>query len=120
MLNQDMTGYTAGYTSAGLSPKFGVINDYVSASLTAFTKKVITAYTTTGFVDDKCGYACSDHASANRAGFPSVMIYESEMKYENPYIHTASDTINRLDFAHMLEHARLVVGFVVELGFAAL
>jgi leucyl aminopeptidase len=120
MLNQDMTGYTAGYTSKGLSPKFGVITDNVSASLTAFTKKVITAYTSTAYADDKCGYACSDHASANRAGFPSVMIYESEMAYENPYIHTAQDTIDRIDFAHALEHARLVVGWVVELGFASL
>jgi leucyl aminopeptidase len=120
MLNQDMTGYTAGYTSKGLSPKFGVITDNVSASLTAFTKKVITAYTNTAYADDKCGYACSDHASANRAGFPSVMIYESEMAYENPYIHTAQDTIDRVDFAHALEHARLVVGWVVELGFATL
>ncbi|KAK7190771.1 hypothetical protein DPSP01_006625 [Paraphaeosphaeria sporulosa] len=120
MLNQDMTGYTAGYTSKGLSPKFGVITDNVSASLTAFTKKVITAYTSTAYADDKCGYACSDHASATRAGFPSVMIYESEMAYENPYIHTAQDTIDRIDFTHALEHARLVVGWVVELGFATL
>lgn len=119
MLNQDMTGYTTGYTSKGLAPKFGVITDYVSATLTAFTKKVITAYTTTAYADDACGYACSDHASANRAGFPSVMIYESEMAYENPYIHTAQDTIDRIDFAHALEHARLVVGWVVELGFAS-
>ncbi|KAF1970454.1 transferrin receptor [Bimuria novae-zelandiae CBS 107.79] len=120
MLNQDMTGYTAGYTSRGLTPKFGVITDNVSASLTTFTKRVITAYTTTAYVDDRCGYACSDHASANRVGFPSAMIYESEMAYENPYIHTASDTLDRLDFAHMLEHARLVVGWVVELGFVTL
>lgn len=115
-----MTGYTAGYTSAGLTPKFGVITDNVSASLTAFTKRVITAYTSRTYADDKCGYACSDHASATRYGFPSAMIYESEMKYENPYIHTSGDTIARVDFAHMVEHAKLVVGFVVELGFAVI
>ncbi|KAF2019866.1 Zn-dependent exopeptidase [Aaosphaeria arxii CBS 175.79] len=120
MLNQDMTGYTQGYKSAGLTPKFGVITDNVNAALTAFTKRVITAYTSVGFADDRCGYACSDHASATRAGYPSAMIFESEMAYENPYIHTTSDTINRVDFAHMVEHAKLVVGFVVELAFAAL
>ena len=48
------------------------------------------------------------------------MIFESEMEYENPYIHTAQDTINRVDFTHMVEHAKLVVGFVVELAFASL
>jgi leucyl aminopeptidase len=115
-----MTGYTTGYTSRGMAPKFGVITDNVSAALTTFTKRVITAYTTTAYADDRCGYACSDHASAYRYGFPSAMIYESEMAYENPYIHTTSDTIDRVDFAHMMEHARLVVGFVVELGFAGL
>ncbi|KAF2642266.1 Zn-dependent exopeptidase [Massarina eburnea CBS 473.64] len=120
MLNQDMTGYTAGYTAAGLSPKFGVITDNVNAALTTFTKRVISAYTSTAYADDECGYACSDHASATRYNYPSVMIYESEMKYENPYIHTTSDTISRVDFAHMLEHARLVVGFAVELAFATL
>lgn len=56
MLTENRTGYTAGYTSRGMQPKFGVITDNVSASLTAFTKKVITAYTSTGFADDKCGY----------------------------------------------------------------
>ncbi|KAF1955536.1 putative leucine aminopeptidase 1 [Byssothecium circinans] len=120
MLNQDMTGYTAGYRNAGLSPKFGVITDNTNAALNAFTKRVITAYTSTGYADDMCGYGCSDHASATRYNYPSAMIFESEMAYENPYIHTASDTIDRIDFAHVLEHARLTVGFAVELAFAAL
>jgi leucyl aminopeptidase len=120
MLNQDMTGYTQGYKNANLTPKFGVITDNVNAALTAFVKRVITAYTNVAAADDKCGYGCSDHASATKAGYPSAMIFESEMDYENPYIHTAQDTISRIDFAHMVEHAKLVVGFAVELGFAAL
>jgi bacterial leucyl aminopeptidase len=120
MLNQDMTGYTQGYKSAGLTPKFGVITDNVSTALTTFVRRIITAYTSVTAADDRCGYACSDHTSATKAGYPSAMIFESEMKYDNPYIHTSSDTISRVDFAHMLEHAKLVVGFVVELAFATL
>lgn len=120
MLNQDMTGYTQGYRSAGLTPKFGVITDNVNTALTNFVRRIISAYTSVGTGDDRCGYACSDHASATRAGYPSAMIFESEMEYENPYIHTAQDTINRVDFTHMVEHAKLVVGFVVELAFASL
>lgn len=116
MLNQDMTGYTQGYKSAGLTPKFGVITDNVNAALTTFVRRVISTYTSVAAADDRCGYACSDHASATRSGYPSAMVFESEMDYENPYIHTSSDTISRVDFSHMLEHAKLVVGFVVELA----
>ncbi|KAH7121304.1 hypothetical protein B0J11DRAFT_491380 [Dendryphion nanum] len=120
MLNQDMTGYTGAYKAAGLTPRFGIITDNVNAALTAFTKRVITAYSTVGFRDSRCGYACSDHASATRAGFPSALVFESEMDYDNPYIHTAQDTIEKVDFAHVIEHAKVVVGFVVELAFAVL
>lgn len=122
MLNQDMTGYTAGYTSHNMTPKFGLVTDNTDASLTAFTRRVLEAYTDTEAGDTECGYACSDHVSATRVGYPSAFVFEGEMNTVNdyPFIHSEEDTIEKLDFAHMLEHARLVVGFVVELAFAAL
>ncbi|KAH3956437.1 peptide hydrolase [Parastagonospora nodorum] len=122
MLNQDMTGYTAGYTSKNMTPKFGIITDYTDPALTNFTRRVIEAYTDTETGDSVCGYGCSDHVSATRAGYPSAFVFEGEMRTvnDNPYVHTANDTIEKLDFAHMLEHARMVVGFVVELAFAKL
>jgi leucyl aminopeptidase len=105
-----------------MTPKFGVITDNTDAPLTNFTRRIIEAYTDTEAIDSICGYACSDHASATRAGYPSAFVFEDEMGTMNGYrsIHTANDTIEKLDFAHMVEHARLVVGFVVELAFAAL
>ena len=39
---------------------------------------------------------------------------------DNPFIHSAEDTIGKIDFEHVLEHAKLVVGFVMELAFADL
>jgi leucyl aminopeptidase len=122
MLNQDMTGYTAVYTSHNMTPKFGVITDNTDASLTNFTRRNIEAYTDTVAIDSICGYACSDHASATRAGYPSAIVFEGGMGTVNDYrlIHTANGTIEKLDFAYMVEHARVVVGFVVELAFAAL
>ena len=122
MLNQDMTGYTAGYTSHNMTPKFGLITDNVDASLTNFTRRIIEAYTETESGDTECGYACSDHASATRAGYPSAFVFEGEMHgvNDNPYVHSANDTIEKVDFEHMVEHAKLVVGFVVELAFAKL
>lgn len=122
MLNQDMTGYTGGYTSKNMMPKFGIITDYTDTALKNFTRRVIEAYTDAETGDSVCGYGCSDRVSATRAGYPSAFIFEGEMRTVNdkPYVHTAKDTIEKLDFLHMLEHARMVVGFVVELAFAKL
>jgi leucyl aminopeptidase len=115
MLNQDMTGYTADYTSH-------IITDNTDVALTNFTRRIIEAYTDTEAGDSECGYGCSDYVSATRAGFPSTFVFEGQMHTvnDNPYIHTAADTIEKVNFAHMLEHARLVVGFVVELAFVKL
>lgn len=42
-----------------------------------------------------------------------------ESKFENsdPKIHTTDDSIKYLSFDHMLEHARMTLGLVYELGF---
>lgn len=34
------------------------------------------------------------------------------------HIHTSNDTLENIDYEHMAEHVRLVMGFVYELGFA--
>jgi leucyl aminopeptidase len=122
MLNQDMTGYTAGYKSHSMTPKFGLVTDNVDAALTNFTRLVIEEYTNTQAADTECGYACSDHVSATRAGFLSAFVFEGEMSgvNDNPYVHSADDTVETVDFEHVMEHARMVVGWVVELAFATL
>ena len=122
MLNQDMTGYTAGYTSHNMTPKFGVVTDRTDAALTNFTKLIIEGYTNTSWADTQCDYGCSDHDSATKAGYPSAFVFEGEMHgvNDNPYVHSAEDTIEKIDFGHMIEHAKLVLGFVVELAFANL
>ncbi|KAF3482745.1 leucyl aminopeptidase [Arthroderma uncinatum] len=111
MLNQDMTGY---------GEKMGVITDNVDAGLTTFTKLILDTYTYGKYEDSECGYACSDHASANKAGYPSVFIYEAPLGQDNPAIHSPDDTVDKLDFEKMVEHGKLVVGFAYELAFASL
>ncbi|KAI0381679.1 Zn-dependent exopeptidase [Hypomontagnella monticulosa] len=112
MLQQDMTGY-------GNNP-MGVITDRVDSGLTAFIRKVITAYASIGYVDTQCGYGCSDHSSATAAGYPSSFVIESAMDLTSPYIHTDGDTLDRVSYDHMLEHAKLVVGYAYELTLASL
>ncbi|KAK0650456.1 Leucine aminopeptidase A [Lasiodiplodia hormozganensis] len=117
MLNFDMTGYSAGMTNAGQSKSLAVVTDYVNNALSTFTRLMIRTYTTLPITTSTCGYACSDHASATDAGFPSAYIFESPDAYSSPYIHTASDTISTVDFGHVLNHAKAGLGFVYELAF---
>lgn len=63
------------------------------------------------------GYACSDHASASKAGYPSAFVIESDFQYSDHKIHTSEDKIEYLDFKHMLQHARMTLALVYELAF---
>ena len=59
---QDMTGYSP-------SGKDSVYTDYSDSGLVAYVRKVVTQYTGLTYTTDKCGYGCSDHASAYAYGF---------------------------------------------------
>lgn len=118
MLQQDMTGYTAGTVDQGVEPHFGLITDYTSTGLNDFIKLVIGAYCGISYHETKCGYACSDHASALENGYPSSFLIESEFKYTAKQIHLTMDTMDRLDFEHVKEHIKLTVGYAVELSAA--
>lgn len=69
------------------------------------------------FVETKCGYACSDHASASKAGYPSAFVIEAAFEYSDNHIHGTDDLIEHLSFDHMLQHARLTLAFGYELAF---
>ncbi|KJX99467.1 Leucine aminopeptidase 1 like protein [Zymoseptoria brevis] len=118
MLQQDMTGYTHGTLEAGEPESVGVITDFVDPGLTTFIKEVVSTYCDIPYIETKCGYACSDHASASKAGYPSAFVIESDFKYSDKKIHTTEDKIEYLDFNHMLQHARLTTGLAYELAFA--
>ncbi|OBT65838.1 hypothetical protein VE03_05477 [Pseudogymnoascus sp. 23342-1-I1] len=120
MLQQDMTGYVQKTLDAGEPESVGVITDFVDPALTEFIKTVVTEYCDIPYVETKCGYACSDHASASKAGYPSAFVIESDFKYSDDKIHTQDDKIEYLSFDHMLQHARLTLGLVYELAFAEL
>ncbi|KAF4303394.1 Leucine aminopeptidase 1 [Botryosphaeria dothidea] len=118
MLQQDMTGYVQNTLDAGEPESVGVITDFVDPGLTEFIKEVVTTYCDIPYVLTKCGYACSDHASASKAGYPSAFVIESDFKYSDKKIHTTEDKIEYLSFDHMLQHAKLTLGLAYELAFA--
>ncbi|EPS37443.1 hypothetical protein H072_8862 [Dactylellina haptotyla CBS 200.50] len=120
MLQQDMTGFVKKTLDAGKPESVGVITDYVDPGLTNFIKKVITTYCDIPYVETKCGYACSDHASASKAGYQSAFVIESAFEDSDDKIHSTEDKIEYLSFNHMLQHAKLTLALAVELGMADL
>lgn len=62
MLNQDMTGYSP-------SKKMAVYTDNVDAALTEYVSAISTEYIGVAPSTTRCGYGCSDHASARANGF---------------------------------------------------
>ncbi|ODQ63749.1 Zn-dependent exopeptidase [Nadsonia fulvescens var. elongata DSM 6958] len=118
MLQQDMTGFIQKTLDNGKPEAIGVVTDNVHVGLTNYVKSLIEGYCAIPYVETQCGYACSDHASATRAGYPSAFVIESELKDSDPFVHTTKDTLDRLSFEHMAEHAKLTIGYAYELGMA--
>lgn len=112
MLQQDMTGYVQDPEHEHV----GVIIDYVTKELTDFIKVIIDSYLLIPYVETQCGYACSDHGSATKNGYPAAFVIESDFKKTNKYIHSTMDTLDRLSFPHMAEHSKIVLGSIIELG----
>lgn len=116
MIQQDMTGFVKATLDSGLPESIGVLTDNVDEELTDFVKTLIDEYCDIGYVETVCGYGCSDHASASKAGYRSAGILESAFDKMDNYIHTTMDTIDRLSFDHMAQHAKLTLAFAYELG----
>jgi len=111
MFQLDMTAYTDQDTRP-----VKVLTDFVDAELTAFSKKLITEYTSLTWRDSTCGYGCSDHASWNRAGYPSSTTFEP---VTNPRIHTATDDLPLVNWKLVQEFVALTIGFAVEISYGA-
>jgi len=110
MLQMDMTMFP------GTAGRIGVITDFVDPSLTSFLRKLVTTYSDLLFVDTRCGYACSDHASWNRAGFSACFPFEADFRNSNPRIHTIQDLLSALSIDHGAEFVKVAVGYIVELS----
>jgi leucyl aminopeptidase len=88
VLQLDMTNYK------GSSYDFGMVTDNTNATLNSFTTSLMSTYLPgTTYTNITCGYACSDHASWNSAGYPATMPFEATLSTDNPQIHTTGDTL---------------------------
>lgn len=116
LLQQDMTGFTGNMEPDDIH--MGLIEDYTTPGLNDFVKLIIDNYCAIPYHGTQCGYACSDHASALEHGYPASFVIESEMSLTSKFIHSSLDTIDRIDWAHVTEHAKLTVGFAYEMSLA--
>ncbi|KAA1466127.1 peptidase [Dentipellis sp. KUC8613] len=111
----DMTAWV----KRGTQEEVGIVTDFVDENLSNFNKQLVDAYLDIPYVETKCGYACSDHASWGKAGYPSSFTIESTFENSNKNIHSINDRIDISDefsFTHMLEFSKLAVAFAIELG----
>ncbi|KAK5994361.1 Leucine aminopeptidase 1 [Cladobotryum mycophilum] len=107
MLNQDMTGFSP-------SKKIAIYTDYTDKPLTNYVRVIAKQYTGQDPSTTSCGYGCSDHASARANGFPAAFVNEDEFEKSNPDIHSARDSLDKIQWDAVLRHAKFTVGFVVE------
>jgi leucyl aminopeptidase len=110
VLQFDMTMYP------GSAPRITFITDHTNPDLTKFTERLSDEYVKAKWIEDRCGYACSDHASWTRAGFASAFPFETAFHDYNPDIHTARDTTANLSASHGLNYLKLGLAFAVELS----
>jgi len=115
MSHIDMTAWV----KKGTREEVGIATDFVNVELTEFNKQLVDTYLDIPWVESECGYACSDHASWTKAGYPAAFSMESKFDDSNPHIHSMNDRIDvspEFSFTHMREFSKLAVAFAVECG----
>lgn len=110
VMQLDMTAFP------GAGDQIVFMTDFTNPNLTQFAQKLVDTYVKVKWSTDKCGYACSDHASWTKAGYAAIMPFEATMAGDNKDIHTVRDIIQKLDFKHGLHFAKLGLAFVTELA----
>ncbi len=111
ILQLDMTNY-----SAAAQPYFGIVTDFTDDRLNQFAEQLIDQYVGVPWKLTRCGYACSDHAAWNQAGFPVHFVHESTTNESNTKIHTADDTLalSRGSVSHSMHFAKYAAAFMAE------
>lgn len=114
VLQLDMTNYTT------RPNEIVIVTDYTNASQNNFLKSLMRSYLPQLIIrEERCGYACSDHASWTRYGYPSSLPFETRMNEYNKDIHTSRDTLERSSnrAAHAVNYSQIALAYLVEMAF---
>ncbi len=111
VLQLDMTNF-----NPNPNPYLAIITDYTDPTLNQFARQLIDKYVGMPRKDTECGYACSDHGSWQRRGFPVHYVHEATTDESNEDIHTARDTLalSGGSAQHSLHFARYTAAFMAE------
>ena len=121
VMQLDMTNYK------GSVQDIVLINDFTNAAQNQFVANLVTTYqpnltVTNDAANGRCGYACSDHASWTNKGFAASFPFEarfaSGVSEDNPFIHSANDTIDKSasNANHALKFTKLAISYIAELA----
>jgi leucyl aminopeptidase len=112
VMQLDMTAF-AGSGEAVI----GEMTDFTSTWLRDYLRELNKNYVGATWVQDKCGYGCSDHASWYRNGFPTAIPFEATMDTMNQNLHTPADVVSpNYNFKHSAIFAKLAVAYVLDLA----
>ena len=113
VLQLDMTAYQGDATDLWLFTDFTNVaqNNFVASLAASYLPALTVGY-------DRCGYACSDHASWTAKGFAASFPFEASDAHYNPTIHTVNDTTATFGSQanHALKFAQLGLAYAVELA----
>ena len=111
VMQLDMTNFK------GSDKAIYLTTDYTNESQTKFLGELVGTYLKVPFGTTKCGYACSDHASWHKAGYPAVFPFEAAKGNMNKKIHTSKDVIEVSggNASHATNFAKLALAYLIEL-----
>ncbi|TDJ04932.1 MAG: M20/M25/M40 family metallo-hydrolase [Deltaproteobacteria bacterium] len=107
----DMTNYK------GSNNDITLVSDFTSSEQNRFLAKLIDRYVGATWSYGRCGYACSDHASWNQAGFTASFPFEAQIRNANPHIHSSRDTLDKSEYGalHAVKFAKLGISYLLEM-----
>jgi leucyl aminopeptidase len=113
VLQLDMTNFTSAPV-----PFIGLVTDFTDKTLTEFSAQLIDQYLHVPYKYFACGYACSDHASWNKSGFPATAPHEADNDTANDRIHTSADTLalSKDSAVHSMHFVRFGLAFMAEIA----
>lgn len=105
-----------GYLKKNSIESIGLLVDNTDPSLSGFVHRLIRHYTDLPVKETTCGYACSDHYSWHSENYPVAALFEGAFHEMNPYVHSSKDTVEKIDFDHIKNFAKVALAFAIHLA----
>lgn len=105
-----------GYRFNAADPTMWIFTDYTDQGLSHYIEQLITTYVHVPVDYSLCGFECSDHITWSEERIPAAFTSESQLRNFNPYIGTASDTMDFLNVEHMANFSKLALALAIELA----